>query len=778
MAYQHLFGSAAGGSSGAGYKTLAVTDEFYNIMSDDELSNVNNYTFTAGEEHPVKFCCYYREYKQCFIQSAISFEHDYVGRNSSIAHTLVLTESESRRLLEEHICPLNMKMFMNAERDDFQRPSGSSLPSLNYHFEECRDREYNTAFITKFFNSSVFAEFILALLLSAENNYSVFVKLPGTYREASFNAVRLMNIILPALPAEYKKKLGFMTYVTDTYTYEDISVYFVSGMDLSKQFINGAYLFDLSKEKPFVSGVDASALKEYYDLIRALLSNILSYDEPSLNEYYNAILPKMDEYSRFDLQKINEIYFMWKFLSGSSDEDVDDSIVCSIISSFYDFYDIVDNKAAFLNRINGYWEREIEKCKAGGYAPGIDIYNVIDSRYPGFGEDEKRQAQRIWSFAVIYTMSNHDDSIYGKIFSMEYQGSELAADVFRYIARIYVGFLYRKDSNTQMAAAYDSIIGGCVRTAAEQPESKLLFILLGTLIKETDAYYDEMAIDKNGQYALFSANLLRFFEEPVSARFNDAGLQRKFALLADLRKYTNAENSSLGRTVSDHFRSGCFMPGVASAFNNISITRMADDRKVVTDLANALEDFPELESIPIIALFRRYSGIINTRPSLGLLYEFNELVNKPDDQEMLREWVGIYNRKYPDLMLSLLANTRCKMGEGGGIAYRTDYKKAYSDYFTASGNETETMMRDLNRFIGDAETAVSRPEYKDLGLASFREPTAEFINETFFDKSLDRKTLKENESMLKRYDKIRNIRLSAAADAKEQKKQHKLFGKK
>ena len=778
MAYQHLFGSAAGGSSGAGYKTLAATQEFYNIMSDDELSNVNNYTFSAGDEHPVKFCCYYREYKQCFIQSAISFEYDYVGRNSSVAHTLVLTETESRRVLEEHICPLNMKMFMNTERDDFPRPSGSTLPSVNYHFEECRDRGYNTAFITKFFNSSVFAEFILALLLSAENNYSVFVKLPGNPREASFNAVRLMNVILPALPAEYKKKLGFMTYVTDTYTYEDISVYFVSGMDLSRQFINGAYLFDLTKEKPFVSGIEASSTKEYYDLIRALMSNILSYDEPSLNEYYNAILPKSDGYSRFDVQKINEIYFMWKFLSGSSDEDVDTSIACSIITSFYDFYDIVDNKAAFNNRINGYWEREIEKCKAGGYAPSIDIYNIIDQRYASFGEDEKHQAQRIWSFVVIYTMSSHDDSLYGKIFSAEYQGSELAADIFRYIAHIYVGFLYRKDTNSAMASAYDRIIGGCVRTAGETGGNTMLLILLGTLIKQTDKFYEEMGIDKNGQYALFSAHLLGYFEQPVSQRFYDSGLQRKFALLAELKEQTSAHTSSLGRTVYDHFRSGCFMPGVASGFTNENIRRMADDRKAVTDLANALEDFPELESIDIIALFRRYSNIINTRPSPELLYELNGLVNKPSDQEMITDWVGIYTRKFPDLMLFLLANTRCKIGSGGGIAYRTNYKQAYSDYYAATGHDNEQMMRDLNRFIGEAETAVSRPEYKELGLASFRDPTAEFINENFFDKSIDRHTLKENESMLKRYDKIRTIRTNAAADAKEQKKRHKLFGRK
>lgn len=778
MAYQHFFGSTAKGASGAGQKTIAATKEFYNVMSESDLYSVNGYTFTAGEEHPVKFCCYYRADKQCFVQSAVSFEHDYAGRNSSFANTLVLTEAESLRVLEEHICPVNMNMFINAVRDDFPRPSSDTLPAVTYHFEECREREYNTAFLSRFFNSNVFAEFILAMLMSAENGRPVFVKLPGTYREASFNAVRLMNIILSGLPAEYKKKLGFMTYVTDTGTFENISVYFVSGMDIKKQSGSGAYIFDLSGEKPFVSGVETSPLTEYQDLIRALLRNILSYEEPSLNEFYNAILPNTDVNSRFDLQKINEIYFMWKFLSGSCEEEVDNSIVCSIISSFYEFYDIVDNKASFMNRINGYWEREIEKCKAGGYAPDIEIFNIVNKRYHNFGEDLKRQAQRIWSFIIIYTMSNNDTGIYSRIFSAEYQGSELAADIYRYIVRAYVGFLCRHDSNARMAKAYDSIVSGCVNTSLHIDNKSMLFIQLGMLIKETDTYYEEMVLDKNSQYGLFSANILKYFEEPVAERFNDAGLQRKFGLMSELKKYTNAENSSLGRTVSDHFRNGCFLPGAHAAFNNINIIRMADDRKTVTELSAALDEYPELESIDIIALFRRYSNIINTRPTLAVLYELNELVNKPDDQDMLREWVGIYSRKYPDLMLSLLANTACKMSAGGGIAYRTYYKKAYSDYFAASGNDTEQMMRDLNRFIADVETAAPRPEFKDLGLASFRDPTAEFINETFFDKSLDRKTVKENESMLKRYDKIRTLRTSAAADAKEQKKQHKLFGKK
>ena len=86
------------------------------------------------------------------------------------------------------------------------------------------------------------------------------------------------------------------------------------------------------------------------------------------------------------------------------------------------------------------------------------------------------------------------------------------------------------------------------------------------------------------------------------------------------------------------------------------------------------------------------------------------------------------------------------------------------------------MLRDLNRFIGDIEADMNRAEFKELGLASSREPTASFINFYFFDKSVNKKKVKEHEALLKRFDKVKAIR--TAADGKGKEKKHKLFGKK
>ena len=774
MAYQHLFGSSAGGAAGAGYKTLAASPEFYNVMSDDELSNYNNYSFTSGDEHPVKFCHYYKEYKQCFIQTAISFEYDYVGRNSSIAHTLVLTEEVSRYMLEEHVCPFSPAMFMNTRSDNFERPSGNSLPPVDYSFLPCRDREYNMSVIGKYFKSDIFAQFILAVFLAAENNYSIFVSLPGTPREASFNAIRLMNILIPAFPAEYRKKMGFMTHVTETYAYEDINIYFVTGINLSKQFVSGAYCFDLSGDKAYVSGFEASTVKQYIELIRTVMSNILSYDSPALNEYLNDILPKLDPCDRFSLEKINEIYFMWKFLSGSAEEDISGDTACRIIASFYDFYGIVDNKAKFLNRINGYWEKEIEKCKAGGYAPSIDIYAIINRHYPSFGEDDKRQAQRIWSFVLIYTLSAGNTDIYDRIFTYEYYGSELTADIYRYILYIYVGFLYRKDSNAKNAAVYDKIVRGYISAAASDNDPGRLYAALKDAIDTTDRFYGEMALDRKTEYDLFASAFLGIFRETIAGRINDAGMSRKFAVMQELRSHIYGSEETLGRGIYDYFHSSCFIPGVMAGFTNESISKIAADRKTLTELSRSIEDYPELENVETISLFNRYCGIISGNRDLALLFELNDLVNKPEQQKLITGWVGIYCEKEPDLILSVLANSGCSIGSGGAICYTVDYESAYRSYYNGINRDTEQMMRDLNRFIGDIEAVMNRAEYKELGLAAFKEPTLRFINANFFDKSVDKKQVKENEARLKRYDRIRALR--TAADPKEKK--HKLFGRK
>ncbi len=774
MAYQHLFGSASGGTSGAGYKTLASTPEFYNVMTDDELSNYNNYSFVGGDEHPVKFCHYYKEYKKCFIQSAVSFEYDYVGRNSSIAHTLVLTESESDHLLKEHVCPFSPGMFMNARSDDFARPATEFLPDTEYRFLECADREHVTAIISKFFRSDDFAKFIFAILLSAENGYPVYVSLPGTPRESSFNAIRLMNAIIPAFPAEYKKKLGFMTHVTDTYAYEDVSVYFTTGIELRRQFMGSAYCFDLSGNDSYIGGIDDVSVKENRDLIRAVIGNVLTYDTPALNEYYNDILPNIDSYDRFSLSKINDIFCMWRFLSGQESDAIDSDSACRIITSFYDFYDIVDNKAKFLYRINSYWEKEIEKCRAGGYAPSTDVFDVVNRHYPRFGEDDKRAAQRIWSFLLIYSLQGGNAVLFDKLISFGYRGSQLADDVFDYILYMYAGFICRKDTNTSMKDVYEKIVGGMIKNAFSGKDASNIFGMLAKTISAFDRYYDEMSLDKSTEYDVFAPAFLSQFENGVADMIKNAGLISKFEVIRSLRENICVPGSELGTVVYEHFFSSCFIQSVKSGFTKECAAKMAEDRNVISDFVTRADEYPELNNIEDIAVFRMLYDIIFGKRGIGVLLSFSSLVNKPEKQRMLAEWCAAYNSKAPEFILSLLAYTTCSIVAGGSMEFNVDYLSGYKAFYEATGCDREQTLRELNRFITELESDMQKPDYKQINLSAFREPTAEFLNEYFFSKEIERKTLKDNESMMKRFDKVKAVRDSS--EGKE--KRHRLFGKK
>ena len=84
MALQLLYGSEASQYGSAGYKTLAATPEIFNYITEQDTSSSRIYDFDAEGEHPIKFCSYYNPYINAFVQTATSYEQDYVGRDSHL----------------------------------------------------------------------------------------------------------------------------------------------------------------------------------------------------------------------------------------------------------------------------------------------------------------------------------------------------------------------------------------------------------------------------------------------------------------------------------------------------------------------------------------------------------------------------------------------------------------------------------------------------------------------------------------------------------------------
>ena len=753
MAFQHL--SAANG------RVIASTPSFGAVTEDELAAYINCSAGDSGGE-PIRFCHFYKESIGSFVQICVSLIHSRSGQSLPVAHTLALSDAETRFLLNEHVSPFSPAMFMNS-KETFERPKTSVLEPVEYRFLKCGDREHNSALISKFFRSDVFARFILAVLQAPASGHPVYVALPGGARETSLNAVRLMNAVIPALPAVYRKRLGFMTCVTEPMKCEGISVCFTSGVDLASIPGDKLYCFDVSGGDAIVKGADPADVKAHLDLIRAVMGNILSFDQPSLVGFFDDVLE--DSPDGIGISALEKAFGLWRTVSGAGSKAPD----AATISSLYELAGNSENKAAFQNLINGFWERETEKCKAGGYSTGIEMFDAVNRLYPDLDDEERRRMQRTWSFILIYTLQNGNTALYDGIFSPQYESSELVKAVSGYVIYLYIGFLSRGDKTSAMSAACGKVTEGYIKKAADG-DSEKLFALLGRIIQIVSRYYAEMGLSKSREYDVFSSGLLVYFDEPVAKALNVKDLFARFSMLRVLNESISGKGA-LGKTVFDHFYRSVFVPGFSEELTSEYVEGIVKDRKKMFDLSKLIDNYPELGNLENVSLYQRLCDIIIGKRDLSILFSLEEYVNKPELQKRLVNWIRVYNLEYPEFILSILANMSCSIGDGGNMTYEIDYTAAYTMFFEATDHDREQMLRELNRFIPEAEAAILKPDYKKLGLAAFREPTAVFVNENFFAKSIDRKTVKDNENLLKRFDKVKAIR--AYADPKKNKR----FGK-
>ncbi len=772
MAYQHISGRPAAAAPGTGSKVLAATPGVSGIITDSELERYIGYTSVEVTESPVKFLHFYNESKNCFVQSAVSYMELGPGKALSIAHTVVLSDDESSYLLNKHVCPFCPAVFSNAKPEGFKRPSTKELPTVDYKYLDCRDKDYNSSIINKFFSPDIFACLIMAMLLSAVNDKPVFIALPGSPKDASFNAIRIMNIIIPAFPAEYRKKLTFMTHVTDTSVIKGIRIYFTDNIDSKSLTDTDGYCFDLSRSKLYASGVSVSDVKEYKQLLRAVIVNIFSYSEPSLNEFFNDILPKLDETERFSLKKMKDLFGIWQELSVHDKKEQDGTDQAAVVSSFYELSDIVDDKSKFLGSINKYWENEVIRCKSGGYAPDIKTFDIINSRYPSFDAAARHQTQKIWGSLMIYSAAGGNTTLTDEIFSQKYAGSELVSDIYGYVLSSYIGTLVHRSKKTGDSGgsdAFGKVIAAYASMIASSTDTSKIFAALKDAIERTDRCYAEMKANKNNEYDVFSSGILVNFEAPINTKLTDAGMMRRFNVIGELKE-TIYGVSELGITVFEHFRSN-FVSSMATCVTGDSVLKMSDDRKALSDLIERIEEYPELGGIETIAMLQRYWDFINTPREITSVTELNRMVNKPEHQKAFTGWIANYCKKYPELMSSVIANASCHIGDGANIVYEIDFSNAFSSHYDNINHDDDAMMRDINRLIPEIEQYSKREEYKGLGISSYKEPAARFIITNLLDRSADKKRAKENEANLRRYDNVGN--LLASFDNK-----YKKYGKK
>lgn len=517
MALQLLYGSEASQYGSAGYKTLAATPEIYNYITEQDTSSSRIYDFDSEGEHPIKFCSYYNPYINAFVQTATSYEQDYVGRDSHISHTLVLSPEETAKILEPYNTVLNPDMFMNGRSAEFSRPDNKDLPSVDYTVLE----RYNAKFgVTE----EDFKRLIFAVLQLPAGYSNIFIMLAGTPAENSYTAVNLMNLLYAIMPAEYQKRIGFSTYATNFDIYENFNVYFVTKNVNLFDIPHDSFVFDLTSNDPDHQryyGIDEQRYQRCVDIIKTFNLN----GDKEFVKYLDAILPKLDSAAAFSEDTLEEIYRLYCFTNVNEISRIEMASLLNqvLVESIFKYYFIVDdaNKPTFEDSINKYFQKLLYLINLGKYC-GSDISGIInvlktcENYYPHISTTLRQVLRLSWTNAISHFVSLKDydpstDEFLDYIFDDNNEKSQLISDILDECLIFYIR--YRSENIN---------IGKLTEIAVENKLSKILIYqryLKNTLTAENFTVFDKEALYS---YVFFVRDvIIRAQNEKIKAALGD-----------------------------------------------------------------------------------------------------------------------------------------------------------------------------------------------------------------------------------------------------------------
>lgn len=517
MALQLLYGSEASQYGSAGYKTLAATPEIFNYITEQDTSSSRIYDFDAEGEHPIKFCSYYNPYINAFVQTATSYEQDYVGRDSHISHTLVLSPEETAEILKPNNTVLNPDMFMNGRSAEFSRPDNKDLPSIDYTVLE----RYNAKFgVTE----EDFKRLIFAVLQLPIGYSNIFIMLAGTPAENSYIAVNLMNLLYAIMPAEYQKRIGFSTYATNFDIYENFNVYFVTKNVNLFDIPHDSFVFDLTSNDPEHQryyGIDEERYQRCLDIIRTFNLN----GDKEFVKYLNAILPKLDSASAFSEDTLEEIYHLYCFtnINDINKIEIGNLLNQVLVESIFKYYFIVDDadKPTFEDSINKYFQKLLFLVNLGKYCSSdisgiINVLKTCENYYPHISTTLRLVLCQSWTNVISHFVSlkeydSSTDVFLDYIFDDSHEKSQLISDILDDCLVFYIR--YRSEN---------ADIGKLTEVAIENKLSKILIYqryLKNTLTAENFDVFDKEALYS---YIFFVRDIMiRAQDEKIKATLGD-----------------------------------------------------------------------------------------------------------------------------------------------------------------------------------------------------------------------------------------------------------------
>lgn len=224
-------------------------------------------------------------------------------------------------------------------------------------------------------DDSSFKRLLLAVMESVSGRRKVYVTLNEPVTEMSARAMRLLEVLYAALPPEFRRRLGFVTYSREPHNRKGVHLTFVEqgSMRPGDRNIEKDFLFDFSRSR-IVNAAEGGSLQELADFLHQglrdpqLLARFYAFADEALGSTPDAL----------SLERYLELSRLFRIEEGDETPYENDRRgILGLLISWIRRLNDSRLKARVLHLLAGRFDREMEDLTVGGRIPEPELLRDI-----------------------------------------------------------------------------------------------------------------------------------------------------------------------------------------------------------------------------------------------------------------------------------------------------------------------------------------------------------------------------------------------------------------
>ena len=292
---------------------------------------------------------------------------DFAGlRSTFFTHNYVIPAEKADALAYEYMNFLYTDYVSEENQSGDEAPRGTVLPELDelpMRADLPQPKTGPDKLEELGLDGASFKRLLLAVMESINGRRKVYVTLDAPVAELNERALRLLEVLYAALPPQFRRRLGFVTYSREPHSRKGVHLTFVEqgSMRPGDRNIEKDFLFDFSRGR-IVNAAEGGSLQELADFLLAELR-----DPQRLERFYafadEALGSTPDE---LNPERYLELSRLFRIEEG--DESVYEADRRGILRSLLDWAGRPGDsrlKARMLDLLGGRFDWELQEVMAG-----------------------------------------------------------------------------------------------------------------------------------------------------------------------------------------------------------------------------------------------------------------------------------------------------------------------------------------------------------------------------------------------------------------------------